>query len=123
VKYLKHKILKIFLLNFFLVYIISNALFTHSHEINGVKITHFHFFNLFSNTSQNSITHEHSEMEIKTIDILNHTFLACVLIFSIIFAFKIFYKRIKHQVFTTNFHHLFLLDTKNLRAPPLFTNQ
>lgn len=118
-KYLRHKIIRIFLLIFFGLYIVGNSLFTHSHEINGVKFTHSHFFNLLGTEGQTTKTHEHSEKEILTIQILNHAFLACAFVFAIGFVNKLFYQKIKLGFFTPTYYHLFLLDTKNLRAPPI----
>ena len=116
--FLRLKIFRLILLAIFLIYFISSSLFTHVHEVNGILISHSHFFNPFKQPDPKGETHHHSQKELVLIDILNHALLAYISIFGLFFNIKLILKNINFRNIFQNFYHLFLLETQNLRAPP-----
>ncbi len=117
------KILKYSLLVLFIGYYGSITLFTHTHIVNGVVITHSHPYNFFkcekNEQGERIPLHHHTKNEYVLIHTLSH-FLTIVFFFStgIKAVEKVLVKYILKKVDPV-FLHFHFLFANGFRAPPL----
>ena len=108
---IKHIFGLVFILSLFLVYLAETTMFSHSHDIDGVKVVHSHPYS--------STQHTHSDSQIIAIALLssfNSTeqiseFLKIETPQSLILAISIYYE----DFYVSNL----ICDNQSLRAPPV----
>ena len=108
-------VLSLFLLSLFTAYQVSITMFTHTHYVNGVRITHSHPF-------AKGVEHTHTQAEIITIDRLAHYTTLEVESPRFICAHEIVFRSIEINPTLSTAHDSYQC-APSLRAPPapLFT--
>ena len=103
----------------FLGYYLNITLFYHSHIINGIEVTHSHFYWKHSESQNNPIKHSHTKDQLFTIQIISHVLLTtiagCLFLEAIQIAFRklvIYIKEYLRETYTSYGY--------SLRGPPSY---